>query len=197
MTWNITQKSPSAHHRTTLSGYIFATKAYIDNWKKSLHCNISSTCPHNMVNFGPVAAEIGWRVSGTPANFNGFRVLASINTGLLYSTDVNQTLHDVRPCPGLVHHIYIGEGLSTPNGILSGTKFTASKSCILLYWQRYCTALKQCTSAKLRRGTRNGITELSPLVIFNKGRHLYSEGGITLGISPHSSFRYFHLSCQA
>ena len=29
-----------------------------------------------MVNFGP-AAEICWRVWGTPANFNGFRVLAA------------------------------------------------------------------------------------------------------------------------
>jgi len=28
------QKSPSAHHRTTLSGYIFAIKARIDNRKK-------------------------------------------------------------------------------------------------------------------------------------------------------------------
>jgi len=28
------QKSPSGHHHTTLSGYIFATKACIDNWKK-------------------------------------------------------------------------------------------------------------------------------------------------------------------
>ena len=28
----ITQKSPSAHHRTSLSGYIFATKARIDTW---------------------------------------------------------------------------------------------------------------------------------------------------------------------
>jgi len=28
------QKSPSGHHCTTLSGYIFATKAHIDNWKK-------------------------------------------------------------------------------------------------------------------------------------------------------------------
>ena len=28
------QKSPSGHHRTTLSGYIFATKARIDSWKK-------------------------------------------------------------------------------------------------------------------------------------------------------------------
>jgi len=28
------KKSPSAHHRPTLSGYIFATKARIDNLKK-------------------------------------------------------------------------------------------------------------------------------------------------------------------
>ena len=28
-----------------------------------------------MVNFGPLAAEIGLPVWGTPANFNGFRVL--------------------------------------------------------------------------------------------------------------------------
>ena len=28
------QKSPAGHHRTTLSGYIFATKARIDNRKK-------------------------------------------------------------------------------------------------------------------------------------------------------------------
>ena len=31
----IAKKSLSAHHRTTLSGYIFATKARIDNWKKT------------------------------------------------------------------------------------------------------------------------------------------------------------------
>jgi len=29
------QNSPSWHHRTTLSGYIFATKARIDNRKKT------------------------------------------------------------------------------------------------------------------------------------------------------------------
>jgi len=30
-----------------------------------------------MVNFGPLAAEVGSLVWGTPANFNGFRVLAA------------------------------------------------------------------------------------------------------------------------
>ena len=49
------QKSPSGHHRTTLSGYIFATKARIDNREKNLlSSNVSFTCPHNMVNFGPL-----------------------------------------------------------------------------------------------------------------------------------------------
>jgi len=42
--------------------------------KNLLNSNISSTCPHNMVNFGPLAAEISSGVWGTPANFNGFHV---------------------------------------------------------------------------------------------------------------------------
>jgi len=42
--------------------------------KNLLSGNISSTCPRNMVNFGPLAAEICWQVWGTPANFNGFLV---------------------------------------------------------------------------------------------------------------------------
>jgi len=41
---------PSRHHRTTLSGYIFETKACIDNRKNFLNNNTSSTCPHNMAN---------------------------------------------------------------------------------------------------------------------------------------------------
>jgi len=31
-----------------------------------------------MVNFGLLTAEIRWRVWGTPANFNGFSVLAAL-----------------------------------------------------------------------------------------------------------------------
>ena len=54
------QKSPFGHHRT-MSGYIFATKARIDNRKKTV--KMSSTCPHNMVNFGLSAS--GWDRSGS------------------------------------------------------------------------------------------------------------------------------------
>ena len=75
------QNSPSGHHRTNLSGYVFATKAHIDNQKKNLfNNNISPTRPHNMVNFGQVTAEIDSVVS---ANFNGFRVLVALLHGTL------------------------------------------------------------------------------------------------------------------
>jgi len=69
------QKSPSEHHRTTSSGYIFATKARIDNRKKLvkqqylLQMSLQYT------------AEIGWRVWGTPSYFNGYRVLAALLHG--------------------------------------------------------------------------------------------------------------------
>jgi len=48
-----------------------------------LSSNISPTCPHNMVNFGPLAAEIISLVWGTPGNFNGFRFLAALLHGTL------------------------------------------------------------------------------------------------------------------
>ena len=67
-------------------------KAHIDNRKKKLlNSNVSPTCPHNMVNFDLLAAEICWRVWGTPANFNGFRVLAALLYGTLV-VGVSQTL---------------------------------------------------------------------------------------------------------
>ena len=75
------KNSPSGHHHTTLSGYIFTTKARIDNRKKLAKQLRLPTCPHNMVNFGPLAAEMFWRVWGTPTNFNGFRVLAALLHG--------------------------------------------------------------------------------------------------------------------
>jgi len=49
--------------------------------KNLLSSNISSTSPHNMVNFGPLAAEIISLVWGTPANFNWIRILAALLRG--------------------------------------------------------------------------------------------------------------------
>jgi len=73
--------------------------------------NIFSTCPHNMVNFGPLASEIVVTSLGTQANFNRFHVLASL-LHRRHSTEVKQTLHDVWLSPGLVHCIYILEAVA-------------------------------------------------------------------------------------
>ena len=59
--------------------------------KKLVKQQYLPTCPHNMVNFGPLTAEIRSGVWGTPANSNGFRIMAA----LVHSTvvvGVNQTL---------------------------------------------------------------------------------------------------------
>jgi len=88
----MTQKTPSLHHHTTLYGCVFTTKACIDNQKKNLlNSNTSFTCPDNMVNFGPLAAEICYQVWGTSANFNGFHILAVLLHGILV-VGVSQTL---------------------------------------------------------------------------------------------------------
>jgi len=58
--------------------------------KNLLNSNISSTCPHDMANFGPQAAEIGSGVWGTAANFNGFRVFAALLHAIL-AVGVSQT----------------------------------------------------------------------------------------------------------
>ena len=69
------KKSPSGHHSTTLSGYIFETKVHIDNRKKNLlSSNISSTRSHNMENFGPLATES----LGHPCKFQRVSGLGSV-----------------------------------------------------------------------------------------------------------------------
>jgi len=107
-TQKVAKKSPSGHHRTTLMGYIFATKACRYRQPENmLNRNISSRTLHNMANFGSLTAEICWRVSGTPANFNRFRVLASL-LQRRRSTEANQTWQDVWPSPWLVHYTFSG-----------------------------------------------------------------------------------------
>jgi len=82
------EKSPKSRHLGTIAQLCRAISSqprHVSTIGKTfLSSNIFPTCPHNMVNFGPLAAEICWRVWGTPANFNGFRVLA----GLLHGTVV-------------------------------------------------------------------------------------------------------------
>jgi len=104
--WNVLH-ADRWKYRTQLSGYTFATKAYIDNRKKLLNRNISSTCPHNMVGRSSPYCENVWR---------------------------RRYFFELRS---------VGK-LGAPQQIS-----TFTLSCVLLYWQRYCTELEQWVSAKL------------------------------------------------
>ena len=95
--------------------------------KNLLSSNISSTCSHNMANFGPLVAEIGW-----------------------------QTLHDLWPSPGLVHYIYFFRELLPPDGILPHAKFTLRPSIAISYigsvTARHSSSGRQTKFAALSRG---------------------------------------------
>jgi len=155
---------------------------YQQSEKNSLSINIFSTCLHNMVNFGPLTAEICWRVWGTPANFNRFRLLAA----LLHrrrSTEVNKTLQDVWPSPTVVHYMSIVYELAK---FLTefASKFTLRPSLTFSYI--LATLLHgtraAAVSETLWHGTRNGIRELS-----QSAPPTFGWAAITLGIGPHSS----------
>jgi len=69
-------------------------------------------------------------------------------------------------------YTFLGTLVPFPNFAQCNIHFT-SKSCILLYWQRYYTALQQRASAKLR-----GVVQGMELRNFRRGRHLYSHHSI-------------------
>jgi len=85
------KKLPSAHHSTSFVAPYLCNQGTYRQSEKLLNSNMSFTCPYNMANFGPLAAEIGSGVWGTPANFNWFRVLAALLHGTLV-VGVSQTL---------------------------------------------------------------------------------------------------------
>ena len=135
---------------------------YRQSEKNLLSRNISSTCAQNMVNVGPLAAEIVSLVWGAPAHFNGFRVLASL-LQRRRSTDANQTLHDVWPSPARLHYIHIF------GGCCPITEFCQVQSslCVL---QDLRSPIGSVTARHSSSGREPNFAALS------KGRHLYSAG---------------------
>ena len=114
--------------------------------RKFLNTNTSSTCLHNMVNFGPLTAEISWRVWGTPANFNGFRVLVSLSPVYTIQPVVKPVVYPVwQPVVSCKRDIKLTAPTllngGQPNFALN-IHFRGScpltefcQSCVLLHWQ--------------------------------------------------------------
>ena len=144
--------------------------------------NISYRCPHNMVNVGPLTDEIGLPVWGTAANFNRFRVLASL-LQRRRSPEANQTLHDLWSSPELVHCIYNFRGLLAPDRILPGTKFALRPShafaCIGSVTARNSSSGHQPNFAASHKEWNYGT--------FADGDTYIQQGGHHVGYGPHSS----------
>jgi len=85
------QKSPSGHHRTTLSGYIFATKARVGNRKKNFKCQYVL---HMSSQYGELRPTSSWERSGSlrhPCKFQRVLRLGSVTARHL-AVGVSQTL---------------------------------------------------------------------------------------------------------
>ena len=140
--------------------HIYST--YRQSVKNLLSSNILSTWPYNMVTFGPLAAEIVSLVWGTPANFNGFSVLASLPQRRR-STEGNQTLHNVWPSPARLHYIYIF------GGCCPITEFCQVQNSVCVL-QVLRSPIGSVTARHSSSGRETNFAALST------GRHLYSAG---------------------
>jgi len=160
---------------------LYLRKGMYRQSKKMLNSNISYRCYRNMANFGPLTAEICWRVWGTPTNFNGFRVLAS-----LLQRRRSPERRPTKLCT-MFDRLLAGTLYIHFRGLFPLTEFCPVQNSLYVHVLRspILAALMHGTPAAgmsqtLRRGTRNGITELS-----QTAPPIFGRAAITLGICPH------------
>jgi len=183
--WNIlhaarwkymTQNSPSVHHRTTLSGYIFASKAVIDNWKKLVR---QQHLFHTSSQYGELRPTSGWDGLAGLGHPNKFHRVSRLGF-VIAPTSLNGSQPNCARCLAVswagrfVHSIYIFGGCCRLREFCQMQNDFTSKSGVLLYWQHYCTALEQWALAKLC-----GVQQRAPPI--------FDRAAIALGIGPHSS----------
>ena len=149
---------------------------------------ISSTYSHNMANFGRLAAEIGSGVSG-PSKFQRAWRLAFVTAATSLIGGQSNFARRLS-VSWLLHYIFKHfRGALAPwrNFVRCKVHFT-SKSCVLLYWQRYYTALQQLAKVC-------GVVHRMELRNFRRGRHLYSAGRPPCWASAHIYCYCLMLKC--
>ena len=112
--------------------------------KICLSSNISATCPYNMVNFGPLAAEIVSLVWGTPAIFSGFRVLAALLHSQTAALNIRRHLYSTgRPSRWALAHISSLLFFSLC-GLRTLSVFVASTESILFIMAYVMSCMRVC-----------------------------------------------------
>ena len=177
----IAKNSPSVHHSTTLSGYIFATKACIDNRKKLVK---EQYVLHLFSQYGELRPISGWdqfTSLGHPGKFQWVSGLGFITAPTL----LNGSQPNFAQCLPISRAgtIYIHFwGLLSLNRILPGAKFTFRPSLAFSY---IFSVNAQHSSSRCHF---YGIQQRAPPI--------FGRAAITLGISPHSSCYLCHWLCQ-
>jgi len=90
----IVKNLPSGHHCTTLSDYIFATKAHIDNWKRLIK---QQYLLHMSPQYGGLQPTSGWHRSGSlghPRKFQRVSRLGSVTA----ATSLNRSQPNFAQC---------------------------------------------------------------------------------------------------
>jgi len=161
---------------------------YRQSEENLLNSNISSTCSQNMVNFGPLTAEICWRVWGKFQRVSRLGFVAA-------PTSLNEGQPNFARClvvswAGTLYTHF--RALLPPNGILPAAKFTLHPSLAFSYIgsvtaRHSSSGCQPKFVAWFKEITRNGITELSPPI--------FGRAHITLGIGPHSNYAMFQRHC--
>jgi len=126
-----------------------------------------------MANFGPLAAEIVSLVWGTPAKCQRVSRLAFVTAA------TSLTKRPTKLCT-MFGRLLAGTLYIHFRGLLLYVQVLRSPILAALL---HDTPAAVTVSQTLRRGTRNGITELS-----QKTPSIFGRAAITLGIGPHSSY---------
>jgi len=181
------QKLPKNCHLCTITQLCQAISSQQGMYRQSEKiCQRSIRPPHVLTIWWTSVHQLlrSFQEFGTPQ-----QISIAFASWLCYCTDVAQR-RSTKPCTMFGHLLrwystYTFLGALGPSRNFARCKIHfASKSCVLLYLQRYCTAFEYWMSAKLC-----GIQQWAPPI--------FGRAAITLGISPHSSFHYFTLHQQS
>jgi len=128
----ITQKPPSAYHRTTSLGYVSATKAYIDNRKKLVK---QQYLLHMSSQYGELWPTNGWDRLATLGYPSKFKRVSRLSFATA-PTSLNGSQPNFAQCLAVswAGTLYIHFwGCCPRNGILTDAKFTLHASLVFFY----------------------------------------------------------------
>jgi len=138
---------------------------------------MSSTCPHNMANFGPLTAEIGFGSLGTPVPSKFQRVLHL--AFVTAATSLTGGQPNFAPCLAVswTGTLYIHfPGLLPPDGILLGAKFTLrptlALSDVCSVTVRHSSSWRQPNFAVLYKEWNYGTSAEGAIYIWQSGNHV-------------------------